>query len=67
MSSNEINPQKDFNGIDLKVGDKVAFIPAGYRSFKIGIIVGFTKSLIQIECEGNKCKRDPYLVCKYPF
>lgn len=40
---------KDFNGTELKIGDKVAFIPPHVKGLKHGIVTGFTPKMIEIE------------------
>lgn len=41
---------KDSVGNDLKIGDKIAFLPAGYRTMKPGIVFGFSKSGSSVQC-----------------
>ena len=49
---------KDSVGNDLKIGDKIAFIPVGYRSMKPGIVFGFSKSGTSVQC--HCCKINQY-------
>ena len=41
---------KDSVGNDLKIGDKIAFIPAGFRSMLPGIVFGFSKYGTSVQC-----------------
>jgi hypothetical protein len=40
---------KDFNGTELKLGDKVAFISPYVKSLVKGTVTGFTPKMIEIE------------------
>ena len=41
---------KDSVGNDLKIGDKIAFLPAGHHTMKPGIVFGFSKSGSSVQC-----------------
>jgi len=40
---------RDFNNVELSVGDEVIFITPSYRDFTIGTILSFTEKTINIE------------------
>lgn len=44
-----IDPTKDFDGNDLKIGDKVAFLVPHERSLSKGEVIAFTKQMIRIK------------------
>lgn len=39
---------RDFFGRELAVGDRVAFIPNGYRDLAVGTIVAFTPRQVRV-------------------
>lgn len=42
---------KDFNGVELREGDTVAYLPPNYRHLIKGMVVGFTPKMIAIQRE----------------
>ena len=44
-----IDPTKDFDGNDLKIGDKVAFLVSYDRQIGKGEVIDFTKQMIRIK------------------
>lgn len=44
-----IDPTKDFDGNDLKIGDKVAFLVPRDRRIGKGEVIDFTKQMIRIK------------------
>jgi RNase P/RNase MRP subunit p29 len=44
-----VDPRKDFDGNDLNIGDKVAFIKPHDRQMSKGEIIDFTKQMIRIK------------------
>jgi len=72
----EIDPRKDFDGNDLKIGDIVAFLAPRDRHLRKGEIIDFTKQMIRIKTGVTKHwrtgedyiqseLRDPHIVVKY--
>lgn len=44
-----VDPTKDFDGKDLKIGDKVAFLVPRDRRMGKGEVIAFTKQMIRIK------------------
>lgn len=57
---------KDFDGNELKVGDKVAFPEPHYRHMVKGTVTGFTAKMIRIDWGKNKWTGMPETCMRYP-
>jgi hypothetical protein len=45
---------KDYNGTELNIGDKVAFISPYVKGLVTGTVTGFTPKMIEIEWISNR-------------
>jgi len=64
---------RDFNNVELEIGDTVIFITPNYRDFTKGVILNFTEKTINIEYTNTwnysdgfikKIKQSPHQVIK---
>lgn len=58
---------KDFNDVELKEGDLVAYLPPNYRHLIRGRVIGFTPKMIVIEREPTAQIINYYAVAGVPI